>query len=1581
MIIKLNQSLVILLGFFLTLVLFPSVKAWWNETYGYRYLIISNATSIMPIAVNDTNLNISDDLIQGNPYWTKNATDGEPLYVYCNESSCVSPSIIAIANETHEKPWETKDGSGHATTVVWEDDYLIVYHNVSGNDSSPQSNDGALTITGTHKRSGTGPAGCIFGDCWYFGDDNCGGGISVGTTTGISTTEEYSVCFWAYQNGTSHNDGVVSYIMDERTSGMGWVQIRESGGGLEMIHYSSGPVEEKYTATFDPDRWYYWCQVWNGTHVYRYRNGTLITASIQTSGSIYSSASSPLHIGCSDNLGVQCWGGTIDEYWYINKSMSDVWVQEQYWNGINNLTKTTVPPSNTVTLNVPSSGSSNNSATNYFKYTPIIYQTIHNCSIYTNETGWGLKQTNSTEVANNTINGFSITFNNSDVFEWNVGCYNSTNEIIASSNWTLKVDLPPVWRNNGTNDTDNKIEVGEAINLTTQWEDIFGVDFTWLWTNETEGTGMNYTEITTIGVSGTHLEPVDTNGVGRHSSVAIDANGYTHIAYWDYQPGDMKYCNNTEGSWLCEIADEHISASGVMEESDIAIDSSGGVHISLQVSGDNDLRYCNNTENGWTCVNLTTLKNMEGANTGIAIDKNDRVHIVSANFTGQNIIYCNNTLAGWICTTPEEGENIAITDDMGIPSIAIDSNNGVHIVYNYDETPDRLRYCNNTEAGDWTCVDVGSTAQCRGQYPSIALDSNDKVYISHKECTNNDLEVCNNSGAGFTCVKLDSGGNAGSASAIAIDTNDDIHISYLNVTGGNNYVSYCNTTSGTWNCVHLGKNSGSEPLGYPGRNIAIKKGRIVDATSSSRNISITYMNGSLATSDLYIARQGINVTKTKHYNSPKDMNDVKSWSWSNFTWQNSSIASETKITWKIYANDTYGNENVTTQGIFTVGTATTTTTTTSTTSTTTESSTTTTTDGEETTTTIPVSCSDTITTFNDSTTFKNLTFTEAGNQTVYITIPSYYTVDSAYLNITLYQNPSNCHLNVGNDSDIEWNITFKRPYLNKSVSGNITNATNAYDNFLNDTTTYARVAGLVDIDGVMDYYFNLGSNVSSIITYTHNGTSGGIRLYNFKNEVFDIDAYTSSALMVNSTNLQPNYINSTGHVIVRVDSMASGNNNVQLWDVHIRIMDTEFNHRIPDFSSELNDILLNCDCDGCSLENNCTIPLVFHSDELGIFRLDDINISVSFGLKIRAYDEDTLEQIYFDTVIFNETDSYTTNNTWELSTSCLEIPVGNLTIIVKNDSYVDRYYYLFFNQSEDMNTYILKESDGIYITFLVIDDYNEIQPNTLVSARRYLNGSWKTVAQLKADDQGKGWFFLSPWTNYKIQAEKNFVEALIDSYYPNSNYVLTIVLSEEALPYELTYLLDDISYFIEPNTTYVDNTTRFKFYISSSSSSLEYFGLNITWVLDRNSTLLYNQTDTTPSGGEIWVDVNITNLTINLTNKGKIDVVAFFKKTGYNLYEIRKKYIIWFEQSIFPPIFTSLAVGTFGLSLFATNIISLIASGGLAMGINKKFSTITPMILFLGILAIFVVGGWFGWYWYLAMILLGIGIIILQRVY
>jgi len=73
-----------------------------------------------------------------------------------------------------------------------------------------------------------------------------------------------------------------------------------------------------------------------------------------------------------------------------------------------------------------------------------------------------------------------------------------------------------------------------------------------------------------------------------------------------------------------------------------------------------------------------------------------------------------------------------------------------------------------------------------GESTSIAVDSTDGIHISYYESGYNynlaNLKYAYFDGNSWTTTTVDSGGNVGSHTSIAVDSNDEIHISYYDVT-------------------------------------------------------------------------------------------------------------------------------------------------------------------------------------------------------------------------------------------------------------------------------------------------------------------------------------------------------------------------------------------------------------------------------------------------------------------------------------------------------------------------------------------------------------------------------------------------------------------------------------------------------------------------------------------------------------------------------------------------------------------------------------------------------------------------------
>jgi PGF-pre-PGF domain-containing protein len=309
----------------------------------------------------------------------------------------------------------------------------------------------------------------------------------------------------------------------------------------------------------------------------------------------------------------------------------------------------------------------------------------------------------------------------------------------------------------------------------------------------------------------------------RDSSIAIDSFGISHIAYYDFSDTSLKYCDNSGGDWTgCEVVDNGIFEnvnSDVGIYNSIVIDSNNKVHISYYDSSDTSLKYCDNLEGIWDCnvIDGSGTSVNYGRYSSIDVDSEDNIHIAYYDATDDHLRYCEKD------SFLDEWEPCVEIDDPSLmvgstPSIAIDSEDNVHISH-YDVDLYNLRYCNNLEE-DWGCNAIDTTGDV-GDMASIAIDSEDNVHISHYDFTTKNLRYCENKEEGpWNCYAVEiTANNDGEYSSIAIDSEDNTHISYYDST--DLIWKYCNNLYGSWNCKDLVSGSSSSFLSYFGRNLAI----------------------------------------------------------------------------------------------------------------------------------------------------------------------------------------------------------------------------------------------------------------------------------------------------------------------------------------------------------------------------------------------------------------------------------------------------------------------------------------------------------------------------------------------------------------------------------------------------------------------------------------------------------------------------------------------------------------------------------------------------------------------------------------
>jgi hypothetical protein len=298
---------------------------------------------------------------------------------------------------------------------------------------------------------------------------------------------------------------------------------------------------------------------------------------------------------------------------------------------------------------------------------------------------------------------------------------------------------------------------------------------------------------------------IDSGGVGEYTSIAIGDNGNPIISYYDFSNGHLEVaaCTTTDCTGTATITTVD-SADGVGGYSSIAIGDNGlpvisyydGVNSALKVAA------CTTTD----CTGTATITTVDSADsvgwyTSIAIGNNGNPIISYTDFS-------NSALKVAACTTTDCTETATITtidstgDVGGDTSIAIGAN-GFPVISYYDATNGQLEVaaCTTTNCTDTATITTIDSTGSVGRYTSIAIRDNGNPIISYYDITNSALKVaaCTTTDCTETATitTIDSTGNVGKYTSIAIGANGFPVISYYDATNGQLEVAACTTTNCT----------------------------------------------------------------------------------------------------------------------------------------------------------------------------------------------------------------------------------------------------------------------------------------------------------------------------------------------------------------------------------------------------------------------------------------------------------------------------------------------------------------------------------------------------------------------------------------------------------------------------------------------------------------------------------------------------------------------------------------------------------------------------------------------------------------
>ena len=176
-----------------------------------------------------------------------------------------------------------------------------------------------------------------------------------------------------------------------------------------------------------------------------------------------------------------------------------------------------------------------------------------------------------------------------------------------------------------------------------------------------------------------------TTYIGCDSSIAIDSNGFVHVAYRHQGNMDMLIASNISGSWQRYTVD---NGAGVGYHSAMAVDSNDGLHLVYSSNAAGNTAYFADGASGsaWAVSNQGNSRNTFS----MYIDQFDIVHISEYN-GGSDL--------GYSMVAPGDSRQSMAIDsagDVGYGNdIVVDDDNMVHIAY-YDTSNKRLKYANRS---------------------------------------------------------------------------------------------------------------------------------------------------------------------------------------------------------------------------------------------------------------------------------------------------------------------------------------------------------------------------------------------------------------------------------------------------------------------------------------------------------------------------------------------------------------------------------------------------------------------------------------------------------------------------------------------------------------------------------------------------------------------------------------------------------------------------------------------------------------------------------------------------------------------
>lgn len=242
-----------------------------------------------------------------------------------------------------------------------------------------------------------------------------------------------------------------------------------------------------------------------------------------------------------------------------------------------------------------------------------------------------------------------------------------------------------------------------------------------------------------------------------------------------------------------------------------------------------------------------------------------------------------------------------------------------------------------------------------------------------------------------------------------------------------------------------------------------------------------------------------------------------------------------------------------------------------------------------------------------------------------------------------------------------------------------------------------------------------------------------------------------------------------------------------------------------------------------------------------------------------------------------------------------------------------------------IDAYSLQLPKGTYYTFQVLNQYNIPISGAQMTAYRFSNAkqAFVPIEQGITDFNGNAQFFLEAQQFYKFLIQADGYVVLNFDFTPGAITSLTVRLNQQGgtvpiLP-DFEQVFNDVSYSLLPADSYHNESFNITYTVSSNSSSLQYFGMNITRSFNGTDTLVFSSNVSSASGGTMQYLVS---------QNGTYYVYYWFKHQNFTQYSPLPKQYSLFPQTGLASVRANIGQQINGWAyFFFASLIALLAAG------------------------------------------------------